>query len=227
MAWVYQKTWAFSTLVSFSDGRHMQMFLISFITKTLLESKKYYFIFWSEPQQLKKPHVVWWTQWGWKYGSIKSHEILCTHVFWWTQKPHVVWWTLKIIKGPSNHMRFWVHQNTWGFSRVVGPSKHMRFWEGKTLKTLIRVHQITWGFGSIKTHEVLKGEKLDFGPSNHMSFLGPSNHMRWWKMGKIWLGPSNHMSARKLKYGIIYFRWGLLIRHNVVKLFIKLNSFIF
>ena len=58
MAWVYQKTWAFSTLVSFSDGRHMQMFLISFITKTLLESKKYYFIFWSEPQQLKKPHVV-------------------------------------------------------------------------------------------------------------------------------------------------------------------------
>ena len=128
-------------------------------------------------------------------GPPNHMSFLCTHVFWWTQKPHVVWWTLKIIKGPSNHMRFWVHQNTWGFSRVVGPSKHMRFWEGKTLKTLIRVHQITWGFGSIKTHEVLKGEKLDFGPSNHMSFLGPSNHMRWWKMGKIWLGPSNHMSA--------------------------------
>ena len=50
-----------------------------------------------------------------------------------------------------------------------------------------RVHQFTWGFGSIKTHEVLKGEKLD---------LGPSNHMRWWKIGKIWLGPSNHMSAK-------------------------------
>ena len=77
----------------------------------------------------------------------------------------------------------------------MGPSKHMRFWDGKNLKSLVRVHQITWGFGSIKTHEVLTGEKIDFGPSNHMRFLGPSNHMRWWKMGKIWLGPSNHMSA--------------------------------
>ena len=53
-----------------------------------------------------------------------------------------------------------------------------------------------WCNWSIKTHEVLKGENLDLGPSNHMSFLGPSNHMRWWKMDKIWLGPSNHMSAK-------------------------------
>ena len=33
--------------------------------------------------------------------------------------------------------------------------------------------------GYIKAHEILKGENLDLGPSNHMSFLGPSNHMRW------------------------------------------------
>ena len=67
-------------------------------------------------------------------------------------------------KGPSNHMRwrvhqttwdFWVHQNTWGFwrggtlvgpskhMRFLGPSKHMRFWEGNNL---IWVHQITWAF---------------------------------------------------------------------------------
>ena len=150
----------------------------------------------SEPQQLKKPHVVWWTQWGWKYGSIKSHEFFvhsCALMDPKTScglmdpanhqgsiKPHEV-------LGPPKHMRF---------SCVVGPSNHMRFWEGKTLKILIRVHQTTWGFGSIKTHEVLKGGKLDLGPSNHMRFLGPSNHMRWWKIGKIWLGPSNHMSAK-------------------------------
>ena len=96
-------------------------------------------------------------------GPLNHMSFLCTPVLWWTQK-NVVWWTLKIIK-PSNHMRYWVHQNTWGFSCVVGPSKHMRFSVGKTLKTLIRVHQTTWGFGSIKTHEV----------------LGPSKHMRFWK----------------------------------------------
>ena len=39
------------------------------ITKHCLTQKR----FWSEPQ-LKKPHVVCWTQWGWKFGSIKSHE---------------------------------------------------------------------------------------------------------------------------------------------------------
>ena len=27
--------------------------------------------------------------------------------------------------------------------------------------------------GSIKRHEILKGENLDLGPSNNMSFLGP------------------------------------------------------
>ena len=98
---------------------------------------------------------------------------------------------------PSNHVMFWVHQNTWSFSCVVGPSKHIRFWEGKNLKSLVRVHQITWGFGSIKAHEVLTGEKIDFGPSNHMRFLGPPNQMRWWKMGKIWSGPTKDMSAQK------------------------------
>ena len=112
---------------------------------------------------------------------------------------------------PSNHVMFWVHQNTWGFSRVVGPSKHMRFWEGKNLKSLVRVHQITWGFGSIKTHEVLTGEKIDFGPSNHMRFLGPSNQMRWWKMGKIWLGPSNHMSADPWVLAMIFWAWKVLV----------------
>ena len=50
--------------------------------------------------------------------------------------------------------------------------------------------------GSIKRHEILKGENLDSGPSNDMSFLDPSKNMRWWKMDKIWLGPSKDMSAR-------------------------------
>ena len=63
-------------------------------------------------------------------------SFLCTHVFWWTQKPHEVLGPLKHMRfqlrsgsikthevlrgenfenpyeGPSNHMRFWVHQNT-------------------------------------------------------------------------------------------------------------------
>ena len=155
---------------------------------------------------LSKPDVFWWTletscllmdpMTFKSLGPSKDMSFLCTHVFWWTQKPHVYWWTQKIIKGPSNNMRFWVHYYTWGFGRIVGPSKNMRFWEGKTLKTLINLMCFDEPNGSIKTHEILEGENLDLGPSNHMSFLGPSNHMRWWKMGKIWLGPSNHMSAQ-------------------------------
>ena len=67
-------------------------------------------------------------------GPSNHMSFLCTHVFWWTQKPHVVWWTLKIIKGPSNNMRFWVHQNTWGFGRVVGPDKiwKIEWWSKKS-----------------------------------------------------------------------------------------------
>ena len=118
----------------------------------------------------------------WKYGSIKSSFLLDPK-------------TSCGVMDPENH------QGSITPHEVLVPPKHMRFWEGKTLKTLIRVHQTTWGFGSIKTHEVLKG-KLDLGPSNHMSFLGPSNHMRWWKICKIWLGPSNHMSARISGWGI-------------------------
>jgi hypothetical protein len=46
----------------------------------------------------------------------------------------------------------------------MGPLLDMRFWRNS---------------GSIKKHEVLRGENLDLCPSNDMSFLGPSKHMRW------------------------------------------------
>ena len=141
-------------------------------------------------------------------GPSNHMSFLCTAVFWWTQKPHVIWWTLKINKGPSNHMMFWVHQNTWGFSHVVGPSKHMRFLEGKALKTLIRVHQTTWGFGSIKTHEVLRGENFE------NPYKGPSNHMRFWvhqnkwgfERGKTWFGSTKSHEV-----------FGSIKSHEVVK----------
>ena len=170
LIWVHQITWGFCALLCFGGLKNLMWF--------------------DGPWKSTRVHQTTWC-----FGSTKTHEILARSG---SIKTHEVLRGKNFeipYKGPSNHMRFWVHQNTWGFSRVVGPSKHMRFWEGKNLKSLVRVHQITWGFGSIKTHEVLTGEKIDFGPSNHMRFLGPSNQMRWWKMGKIWLGPSNHMSA--------------------------------
>ena len=44
--------------------------------------------------------------------------------------------------------------------------------EKKTLKKYVKI-------GSIKRHEILKGENLDLGPSKDMRFLGPSKVMRW------------------------------------------------
>ena len=122
----------------------------------------------------------------WKYGSIKSSFLLDPKTSCGVMDPenHQGSITPHEVLGPPKHMMF---------SCVVGPSNHMRFWEGKTLKILIRVHQTTWGFGSIKTHEVLKGEKLDLGPSNHMSFLGPSKHMGF-------LGPPKHIRFQKGKH---------------------------
>ena len=95
----------------------------------------------------------------WKYGSIKSSFLLDPK-------------TSCGVMDPENH------QGSITPHEVLGPPKHMRFWEGKTLKTLIRVHQTTWSFGSIKTHEVLKGSI-----KSHELV----------KMRKIWLGPSTHM----------------------------------
>ena len=58
---------------------------------------------------LKKPHGLWWTQWGleiWVHQSIWAFLHSCVLV-----DPK----TLKIIKGPSNNIRFWVRQNKWNF----------------------------------------------------------------------------------------------------------------
>ena len=116
-------------------------------------------------RQLKKPHILWWTQYKiqnvmscdgpnevWKSGSIKRHEFFVHSCLPVDPK------TSCLLMDPENHQgsikrhRFWVHQKTWGFGRDVGPSKDMRFYKGKL-----------W---------------------NHMYQLGPSKDMRFWK-GKI------------------------------------------
>ena len=70
-----------------------------------------------------KPHVIWWTLTR-DFKFFPSQNLMCfdgpttrlkPHVFWWTQ--NITWF--KGFQGPSNHMRFWVHQNTWGFRLVV------------------------------------------------------------------------------------------------------------
>ena len=73
------------------------------------------------------------------------------------------------MEGPPKNMRF------------LGPLKHMRFLEGMNTS------------GSYKTHEVLKGENLDLGPSNPMRFLGPPKHMSF-------LGPPKDMRFQKDKH---------------------------
>jgi hypothetical protein len=146
-----------------------------------------------DPNQNSKPHVFWWTQWGFKIWVHQKTWVFCALMSSGGPK------NLMSIDGPRkslNDMRFWVHQKTWGFGRVVGPSKDMRFWEGKSLKIYINLMSFDGPNGSIKRHEILKGENLDLGPSKDMRFLGPSKDMRWWKIGKIWSGPSKDMSAK-------------------------------
>ena len=114
-------------------------------------------------------HVIWWTQWGLKSGSIKAHEVV--KKFGWVHQITWVFWVLMRFCGPKNLIWFdgpWksstVHQDTWG----LGPGKHMRFSSRN---------------GSIKTHEGARGEKqlktlINLGPSNHMR-IGQGKILIW------------------------------------------------
>ena len=106
-----------------------------------------------DPNQNSKPHVFWWTQWGFKIWVHQKTWVFCALMSSGGPK------NLMSIDGPRkslNDMRFWVHQKTWGFGRVVGPSKDMRFWEGKSLKIYIDLMSFDGPNGSIKRHEVVK-----------------------------------------------------------------------
>jgi hypothetical protein len=83
-------------------------------------------------------------------------------------------------------MRFWLNSGSITRHEVL---------EGKAFTNLINLMSYNGPNGSMKGHEILKGENLELAPSNDMRFLGPSKDMRWQKMGKICLGPSKDTSA--------------------------------
>ena len=73
-----------------------------------------------------------------------------------------------------------------------------------------------------KHHEILRGENLDMGPSNNISFLGTWKNMRWWKMDKIWFGPSHEYPKTVLTGYPLY-----LDKHLQEQLFLAIYIYLY